>query len=276
MRRWFQDDDIIIVDRGYRDAIPLFEPLGITWKMPALLNQYERELTTEDANESRLVTKSRWAVYARKGHLISIFKIFQQTVQIQQIPYIGDFYWIAGERARELNIVQALVEAENLHTRNAQRWVRLNAGQIQNFPILTIEQLKDRTFGIYQVKLAPSYVQDKLQREAEEKFQLEMLRNQNRLPQPDFIRARVSKHQLWIAYISTDEENEQMQDEEDENENHIQGYYCSCKSGARTVGTCAHIASIIWFLGYAQHQENVHYPSTRLMESVQDAGNRPR
>lgn len=306
MRRWFQDNDIIIVDRGYRDAIPLFEQLGITWKMPALLNDNERQLSTEDANESRLVTKSRWVVEARNGHLRSIFKIFQQTVQIQQIPYIGDLYRIAGaiinryrplilmeganaelaqrllERAREPNVVQALVEAQNLHTRNAQRWVRLNAGQIQDFPILTIQRLKDLTFGIYQVKLAPSYVQDKLQREGEEEFQLEMLRNQNKLPQPGFMRVRVfsrfrnaTKHQLWIAYIPTDEENEQVEDE-DENDNHIQGYYCSCKSGARTVGTCAHIASVIWFLGYAQHQENVHYPSRRLIESVQDAGNRPR
>lgn len=146
--------------------------------------------------------------------------------------------------------------------------------------------MKDLTFGIYQVKLAPSYVQDKLQREGEEEFQLEMLRDQNRLPQPGFMRVRVfsrfhnaTKHQLWIAYIPTDEENEQVEAEEDENNNHIQGLItiiCSCKSGARTVGTCAHIASVIWFLGYAQHQENVDYPSRRLIEFVQDAGNRPR
>ncbi|EFN69791.1 hypothetical protein EAG_03885, partial [Camponotus floridanus] len=76
MRRWFQNNDIIIIDRGYRDAILLFERLGITWKMPALLNQNERQLNTEDANESRLVTKSRWVVEARNGHLRSIFKIF--------------------------------------------------------------------------------------------------------------------------------------------------------------------------------------------------------
>ncbi|XP_018394741.1 PREDICTED: uncharacterized protein LOC108773430 [Cyphomyrmex costatus] len=306
MRRWFQEDDIMIVDRGYRDAIPLFEQLGITWEMPALLNRNERQLSTEDANESRLVTKSRWIVEARNGHLRSIFKIFQHTVQIQHIPNIVDFYRIAGaiinryhpiilmeganaemaqrllERAREPNVVQALVEAENLHTRNAQRWVRLNAGQIQDFPILTIQDLKDLTFGIYQVKLAPSYVQDKLQREAEDELQVEMLRDQNRLPQPGFIRVRVfsrfrnsTRHQLWISYIPTDEQNETMEDGEDENENPIQGYYCSCKSGVRTVGTCAYIASVVWLLGYVQYEKNVHYPSTRLIESIQDAGNRP-
>ncbi|KAL1488844.1 hypothetical protein ABEB36_014639 [Hypothenemus hampei] len=303
MRNWFQEDDIIIVDRGYRDAIPLFEELGIKWKMPALLNRNERQLSTEDANESRLVTNSRWVVEARNGHLRSIFKIFQHSVQIQQIPYIGDLYRIAGavinryhpiilmdganiemaqallERRRQPNIVQARVEVKNLYTRNAQRWVRLNAGQIQDFPILTIQELKDLIFGIYQVKLAPSYVQDKLRREAEDEFQLEMLRGENRLPEPGFMRIRVfsrfrnaTRHQLWIAYVPTnDEENEHM-----ENESHILGYYCSCKSGARTVGTCAHVASVIWFLGYAQNEEHVKYPSNRLLETIQDAGNRPR
>lgn len=30
MRRWFADGDIFIVDRGYRDAVPLLENLGIS------------------------------------------------------------------------------------------------------------------------------------------------------------------------------------------------------------------------------------------------------
>lgn len=29
MREWFQNGDIFIVDRGYRDAIPLLEAMGI-------------------------------------------------------------------------------------------------------------------------------------------------------------------------------------------------------------------------------------------------------
>lgn len=54
----------------------------------------------------------------------------------------------------------------------------------------------------------------------------------------------------------------------------IQGRYCTCKSGARTVDTCAHIASVMWFMGYARHQANIRYPSTRLIESIHDAANR--
>lgn len=53
----------------------------------------------------------------------------------------------------------------------------------------------------------------------------------------------------------------------------VLSYYCTCKSGARTLGTCAHIASVVWFLGYARHMENVHYPSTALLENVDNARN---
>lgn len=69
------------------------------------------------------------------------------------------------ERAKTPNIIQALIEVNNLHTRNAQRWVRLDVQQILDFPILDLKYLKDLTVGISQINLAPSYVQDKLQRE---------------------------------------------------------------------------------------------------------------
>jgi len=39
MRAWFQQDDIVLVDRGYRDAKDFLEGIGIRYKMPALLQQ---------------------------------------------------------------------------------------------------------------------------------------------------------------------------------------------------------------------------------------------
>lgn len=93
------------------------------------------------------MTKLRWIVEARNGDIESIFKFLQQIVQIQHLPYLGDFYRIAGaiinrqhhvilmegadvelaqemiNRVREANAVQARVKAKQLYTRNAQRWV---------------------------------------------------------------------------------------------------------------------------------------------------------
>jgi len=38
-------------------------------------------------------------------------------------------------------------------------------------------------------------------------------------------------------------------------------YYCTCESGARTVGCCSHIMTIVWFLGYGQyHVISIHNP----------------
>lgn len=46
LKDWFQDDDIVLVDKGYRDTIPLLQRLGIDHKMPALLEHRQRQLPT--------------------------------------------------------------------------------------------------------------------------------------------------------------------------------------------------------------------------------------
>lgn len=139
---WFQENDIVIVNRGYRDATELLARLGILWKMPAIIQPDKRQLSIEDANDSQLVTKTR-IVEARNRHIKLIFKFFEKIIQIQHLPNLGDFYRIAGaiinryhppilmeranaemaqqllDKVREPNVVQAIVEVENLKTRNA-------------------------------------------------------------------------------------------------------------------------------------------------------------
>jgi len=114
------------------------------------------------------------------------------------------------EKTNEVNVVQALVEVEHLNTRKAEKWIHLNAQHIPDFPILNLDFLRDLTVDIYQIHLASSYIQDKLQREESEEFQLEMLRNIQRISQPGLIRVRVYsricnaiKYQLWVSYRST-------------------------------------------------------------------------
>jgi len=83
-----------------------------------------------------------------------------------------------------------------------------------------------------------------------------------------------TKYQTWIAYQAIGDNDVHDQDDAVHENNIIKGYYCTCRSGARTIGTCAHVSSVLWFLGYARHQENIRYPSTKLVQSVLDAGNR--
>lgn len=96
MREWFPEGSIVVVDRGYRDATDLLQHLGISWKMPALLTPGQRQHSTEEANETRLITKTRWLVEARNGHIKSIFKFLDGTIPLQHVLNLRDFYRIAG------------------------------------------------------------------------------------------------------------------------------------------------------------------------------------
>lgn len=50
--------------------------------------------------------------------------------------------------------------------------------------------------------------------------------------------------------------NKQLLDRKGSNrkQSYIPGWYCECKVGPRTVGCCAHVASVLWYLGYARNQ----------------------
>ena len=56
IKNWVKDDDVFIVDRGFRDSLEL-EDMGIKAQMPSFMIKGEKQMSTEDANTSRLVTK---------------------------------------------------------------------------------------------------------------------------------------------------------------------------------------------------------------------------
>ncbi|CAH1113485.1 unnamed protein product [Psylliodes chrysocephalus] len=118
--------------------------------------------------------------------------------------------------------------------------------------------------GVFQIRLALSYIQDNLGDGRRAQYQVDLD------GQDGLLRVRTSsryrdgvRHQLlWIAFT-----NESVEDDE----NAVVGYYCTCQVEVRTLGTCSHIATVAWFLGYARHQENVKYPPTVLLDRVRDA-----
>ncbi|GFQ66503.1 uncharacterized protein TNCT_546991 [Trichonephila clavata] len=49
-------------------------------------------------------------------------------------------------------------------------------------------------------------------------------------------------------------------------------WYCLCKVGARVVGCCAHVASILWYLGYWRHNHTQKKTSSLgYADTLQDA-----
>lgn len=57
LKGWFHEDDVFVVDRGFRDSVEMLEELGIRAEMPRLMSRGQKQMTTLDANASRLVTK---------------------------------------------------------------------------------------------------------------------------------------------------------------------------------------------------------------------------
>lgn len=289
VRNWVRDNDIFVLDRGYRDAVEFLEALHLNCEMPSFLARGQRQFSTEEANQSRKVTKTRWIVESGNGHLKSIFKFFRDCIPMQHCLHLDDFLKIAcalinrfhepihmqncdDDLARAmLNIIQnqtinqlqIRVEQERLHRRGGVGvWVNLNENN-DYFPHLPLDYIASKTFGSYQVKISAGYIQDTSAREVNNEFifQTQLLEN-------NLIRARVysrftqaTKHMLFIEY------NENIEDP-------ITGTYCTCKSGARTLGVCAHVACVLWYLGYARHENQVKYPTDVLLRSVQDAANR--
>lgn len=177
------------------------------------------------------------------------------------------------DRVKIPNVVQARVELDNLTARNAQ-WTRIDHRSVPDFPVLDLAYLKDLTVGVYQINLAPAYIQDKLLRENEDELHLD-----EHNIEPGFLRIRVfsrfrnaTRYQLFIAYNVPDDNNSDDNDNDDENL--IEGYYCQCPAGSRTLGACAHVASILWFLGYARHHQNIKYPTSYLLNHTLDAADR--
>ena len=66
---WLQEDDVTVLDRGFRDVIETFEQLSIECKMPAYFSKGMSQHPTDKANHSRLVTKVRWSVEANHDRL---------------------------------------------------------------------------------------------------------------------------------------------------------------------------------------------------------------
>ena len=231
------------------------------------------QLTTEEANYNRKVTKMRWVVEAVFGRLQNRFKFFRQRVPNRSIPQLENMLRIACallnkfsppinpskpedvpqaalilERERMPNCLVERVTEERW-SRQRVNWIRGNATDLADFPHLSEDDIKELTIGVYQLKLAPSYTAHHL-RGGEFNYSYHR-------QTPNIVRVRMESrfdlgrfHNIFIEY-STDPQLRGAQS--------IAGYCCSCECGSRTVGMCAHIATVLWYLGFFRR-----FPETRL------------
>ena len=118
-------------------------------------------------------------------------------------------------------------------------WQELDASDISDFPKLTLEELTSLTLGVYQLKQAESYSMEHQDKDG-------LYQVFTHKDSADVLRVKIqSRHTsskvytLWLQYHTAG----------------VNGWYCQCKVGARVVGCCAHIASVVWYLAYHRFQE---------------------
>ena len=86
---------LLIVDRGFRDAIENINAKGFIAKMPPFPDSPSGKLSTKQANDSRSVTKSRYIVEIINGRLKKWFQYFDKTVHNSTLLYLSDDFKIA-------------------------------------------------------------------------------------------------------------------------------------------------------------------------------------
>jgi len=140
-------------------------------------------------------------------------------------------------RCRRLLSVMALID-------DGEGGWNLKATNLPDFPQLDHSYLEKVTLGIYQINLPPSYIQDNMHHGGDSVFEY----NAN-VPEPGVIHMQIfsrfrnaTRYQLWISFRLPDDN-----DEQDDDEGPLLSYYCQCPAGSRTLGCCAHIASILWY-----------------------------
>jgi hypothetical protein len=265
VRQWLHKGDVLVVDRGFRDCVSELERFGYKTRMPAFLPKSERQLTTVEANNTRLTTAVRWVVEARNGQ-IKQFRFFNHVVPNTLMAFIGPAFQLVCailnkyhslcivDTSKDQELARRMLESVGRTNRLKEyvekckelvretRWLWMDASDaIKDFPILSINDFTQMNFGSYQLKQAKSYVFEHLNGDGT--FRVRVTKNK-----ADVMRASIQsrhtnakKYDVWIEYSSTN----------------VTGWYCTCKGGSRVLGCCAHISAIVWFLGYARHHREV-------------------
>ncbi|CAF0850277.1 unnamed protein product [Didymodactylos carnosus] len=116
--------------------------------------------------------------------------------------------------------------------------------------------LQELTLGLCQLKPARSYTTEHV---SSDESVMVKVANERR----DLIRAQIqsrhkngTKYDVYVRY----------------NKKNLSGWYCTCPNGSRVVGSCAHIASIIYYVGYARYNpEQLQQRASDYYNSITDA-----
>ncbi|CAH2092865.1 unnamed protein product [Euphydryas editha] len=272
--------DVFNLDRGFRDSIDDIEACGYEAHMPPSKDRNATQLTTEQANKSRLVTICRWVVEAVNGKFKNRFNLLRQKYFNKTLPnvftdfkiaaaIINAYYHVAtdNEHAPEiLDIIHTQMNTPNLlndyvHMKNLNRQrvafvpMEANIPQLEDFPRLSEHDVFLFALGSYHIKLAKSYCAEHLR---DGLYHIELYR-QTELS--DLHLCNIHQRNVWLVRVRTQSRHVRSRiyysyiliNRDAFDRNSIAYWYCTCLTGNRTVGSCAHIISIVWYMGLGRY-----------------------
>lgn len=294
--RNFRENDVMLVDRGFRDCVEAFEERGFQVRVPSHAGG-SQQLSTIEANRTRFVTKCRFEVERINGVMKNVFKIFAKVQETYWIPHIMDDFTIAAALINRLNCLRPVRKPSDIVVDETAR--KMHACLLQPnvlhealkgasfasiirakkyhtfenktaFPKLLFDDLKNISFGLYQINQAKLYAFDHI-RMNDNQFILyvfsddyskywEKFKTGNRKPVLLMlnIKSRFVAARTYRSFV--------LFDENGHGRDVILGYYCSCKNGLRTVGCCSHTMTTVYYLGYAQYNGGIKEPSKHLRD----------
>lgn len=290
---YLQPGDVMVLDRGFRDSLDLLHEKKFVVKMPSFTNTHNinASLTSSQANFSRLVTKVRYTVETRNGHLKTVWKLFDSVWCNLSIPHMMHDLKIAAALLNKF--FNVIISDKDLHEVISQRMIGeadapnklskiINKPEFQrnickfqcyenytNFPVMTEDDLVLITVGTYQVRLAPGYCQEHMKANDNQfvaficpddlcKNHCQELYTSNNNPVLILakMKSRYSSRKYYYTFV--------LFDKNVFGSNSILGYCCDCKTGLRTIGCCSHVVCVIWYFGFAIHLDEIKKPAAFL------------
>ena len=154
------------------------------------------------------------------------------------------------------NSLEKLAKTEKLNKKSL--FVNIEAILVLGFSKLSEEIIKNNiTLGSYQLRQCLSYISEHFNKGKYELAICEIVKSIGKSKVLSLIiRSRHSgstKYKVSVQYLPNTND-----------ETGIEGWYCTCKTGMRTVGCFAHIASVIYYLACGKYLEMLPNPAGLL------------
>lgn len=274
--RAYLPQDIMIVDRGFRDCVTDLKNRGFIVKMPVCSTV--AQLTTQEANQSRLVTKVRYEVERVNGVMKNVWRIFAGVVETQYIPHVMTDFEIGAalinrqSKPRTIDEDKCTIMANSMLSRlnignhlqnivNGRSFERMINAQsyqlienIETVPPLTFEDLEKIAFGQYQIVQARCYLSNQLSNQClsvysffkediDKHFSMIFESTEDLILLMTNLKSRFVSNRVHRVFV--------LRDKSKLGVDSVLQYCCDCKVGSRTVGCCSHVMSLLYHVSYA-------------------------